>query len=281
MSADKAGPAGGKAEKPKPTEQAGGKEKKAETKSTKKSEPKAEVKPKAQGTKKEAVKKEEIKQEPKPARLSAEQAGKAGPTGEEPKATPAAAQTKPIYSYKKEKKPINKGLVWSIAIGLPLAAIFIWALLNFETVKKVLNKEKVKTEKVDQKKKTTTKKPVAKAKTDQTKKETTKAATADGKETTAKAETKPARPAGEKPEVKKPATPQKKYYIIAGSFKNEKYAITYLNKLRTEGYNAEKLAERNGMHAVSFNSFADKRKAIAEYKFLAQEKGLQAWILYY
>jgi len=212
------------------------------------------------------AKKEEIKQEPKKeSKLEEFKPEKK----EEPKATPAAAQTKPIYSYKKEKKPINKGLVWSVAIGLPVAAIFIWALLNVETVKKVLNKEKVKTEKVVQKKKpTTTKKPVAKAKTDQAKKEDAK------KETTAKTETK-------KPEVKKPATPQKKYYIIAGSFKNEKYAISYLNKLQAEGYNAEKLAERNGMHAVSFNSFTDRRKAIAEYKFLAQEKGLQAWILYY
>ena len=282
-----------KTEKTKPTEQAGGEKKKTEAKTTtKKAEPKAEVKPKAQETKKETVKKEEIKQEPKPVRPAGGKESKleefkpekkepVHPTGKESKAAPAAAQTKPIYSYKRKKKPINKGLVWSIAIGVPLAAIFIWALLNFETVKKVLNKEKVKTEKVVQKKKSTTKKPVAKAKTDQAKKEATKPATAEGKETTAKAETKPARPAGEKPEVKKPATPQKKYYIIAGSFKNEKYAISYLNKLQTEGYNAEKLAERNGMHAVSFNSFADKRKAIAEYKFLAQEKGLQAWILYY
>ncbi|MCD4833816.1 MAG: SPOR domain-containing protein [Bacteroidales bacterium] len=278
LSADKAGPAGGKAEKPK-------EEKKTETKPTTKSKPsttkKAPVaakeetkpaeKPKAAEAKKEEIKKEskleEFKPEKKePARLSAD---KAGPTGEEPKATPTAAQIKPIYSYKKEKKPINKGLVWSIAIGLPLAAIFIWALLNFETVKKVLNKEKVKTEEVSKKQKpTTAKKTAVKPKSEQT-----KSTTAGKQKTTTKAATKP--------EVKKSATPQKKYYIIAGSFKNEKYAISYLNKLKTDGYNAEKLAERNGMHAVSFNSFADKRKAIAEYKFLAQEKGLQAWILYY
>lgn len=271
-------PAGGKAEKPK-------EEKKTETKPTTKSKPsttkKAPVaakeetkpveKPKAAEAKKEEIKKEskleEFKPEKKePARLSAD---KAGPTGEEPKATPTAAQIKPIYSYKKEKKPINKGLVWSIAIGLPLAAIFIWALLNFETVKKVLNKEKVKTEEVSKKQKpTTAKKTAVKPKSEQT-----KSTTAGKQKTTTKAATKP--------EVKKSATPQKKYYIIAGSFKNEKYAISYLNKLKTDGYNAEKLAERNGMHAVSFNSFADKRKAIAEYKFLAQEKGLQAWILYY
>ena len=54
-----------------------------------------------------------------------------------------------------------------------------------------------------------------------------------------------------------------------------------MNKLKAEGYNAEKLSERNGMYAVSYNSFLDKRKAIAEYKFLSQEKGLETWILYY
>ena len=172
---------------------------------------------------------------------------------------------KPIYSYKKQKKPINKGLVWSIAIGLPVAAVFIWALLNFNTVKKVFKKDKAKTEQVTKKKKAPTKKTTA-PKADQAKTE---------KKTTA------TKPAEKKVAEQKPAPPIKKYYIIAGSFKNERYAVLYLNKLKTEGYNAEKLAERNGMHAVSFNSFTDKRKAIAEYKFLTKEKGVQAWILYY
>jgi nucleoid DNA-binding protein len=178
----------------------------------------------------------------------------------------APTQAKSIYSNKKEKKPVNKGLVWAIAIGLPLAAIFIWAVLNFNTVKKVFDKGKAKTEKVALKKKPVT-----------TKKQATKTKTEEAKQ---KTETKTATTA-KKPIAKKPAVPQKKYYIIAGSFKNEKYAISYMNKLKAEGYNAERLSERNGMYAVSFNSFADKRKAIAEYKFIAQEKGLQAWILYY
>lgn len=188
---------------------------------------------------------------------------------EEVKAT--SPQAKSIYtSKKKEKKPVNKGLVWAIALGLPLAAIFIWAILNFNTVKKVFVKEKTKTEKVAIKKKqATTKKQAEKSKTEQEKKESEVKAEANT--------TKPAK----KQVDKKTAVPQKKYYIIAGSFKNEKYALSYLNKLKAEGYNAEKLSERNGMHAVSYNSFTDKRKAIAEYKFLAQEKGLQAWILYY
>jgi len=194
-----------------------------------------------------------------------------------PTPTPASnikePEKKPVYNYKKEKTPINKGLVWSIAIGLPVAAIFIWGVLNFSTVKKIFTKEKAKTEKVAKKTKptkktTTTKKTTSTASTDQTKKKT---------ETNAK-------PATKKPVQKaavKPAVTQKKYYIIAGSFKNETYAVSYLNKLKAEGYNAEKLAERDGMHAISYNSFNDKRKAIAEYKFLAQEKGLQAWILYF
>ena len=218
-------------------------------------------------------KKEEIKEEPKKDAKPASPASKLKEFKPEEKEaetkkieTPVSkaketeTEEKPVYSYKKEKKPINKGLVWSIAIGLPVAAIFIWAVLNVNTVKKIFNPDKAKTEKVAKKKTTTTKKPVAK------------------KETTAKTTTKPA---AKKETTTKPVAPQKKYYIIAGSFKNEKYAISYLTKLQTEGYNAEKLAKRNGMHAVSYNSFTDKRKAIAEYKFLVQEKQLQAWILYY
>ncbi len=171
---------------------------------------------------------------------------------------------KPVYNLKKEKKPVNKALIWTIAISVPVAAIFIWGILNISTVKEVLTKDKDKTEKL-------VKKPVAKKKVAPKKTET-------------KPEAEEVKKQQAKQEViteKKPLVPQKKYYIIAGSFKNETYAISYLNKLKAEGYNAEKLAVRNGMHAVSFSSFADKRKAIAEYKFITQEKGLQAWILYY
>lgn len=223
-----------------------------ETVKTVEKEDKKEDKPKITETKKPEKILEEFKEEKKEPEVIVEDV----------KVKPSAVPGKPIYSYKKEKKSVNKGLIWSIAIGLPIAAIFIWALLNFNTVKKVFNRETSKTEKVVQKKSTTVKKTATKP---ETKEETTIAKKEEANKT----------------EVKKPETPQKKYYIIAGSFKNEKYAISYMNKLKSEGYNAEKLEERNGMHAVSFNSFTDKKKAIAEYKFLAQEKGLQAWILYF
>jgi len=259
-----------KAEETKPAKPAVGK---APAKKTKIAEPKkVEEKPVAKSKAvEEKAKVVEPKKDSEPDRpaggLKEFKPEKEAPQKIETKVTPAT-QEKPIYSYKKEKKPVNKGLIWAIAIGLPLAAIFIWAVLNFNTVKKVFLKEKAKTEKVTVKKKAaTTKKQASQPKTNEAKKETE----VKTKTTTAK----------KKPAAKKAVVPQKKYYIIAGSFKNEKYAISYMNKLKAEGYNAEKLAKRNGMHAVSFNSFADKRKAIAEYKFIAQEKGLQAWILYY
>lgn len=190
---------------------------------------------------------------------------------EETKTSSKVESNESIYSYKKEKKSMNKGLIWSIAIGLPVAAIFIWALLNFSTVKKVIDKAKTKTEKVTQQKKVkTSKEKTIKVNTEKT-----------IKETSAKSEIQETPQEQENKITQEQEPPQKKYYIIAGSFKNEKYAVSYMNKLKSEGYNAEKLTERNGMHAISFNSFSDKKKAIAEYKFLVQEKNLQAWILYF
>ena len=215
--------------------------------------------------------KEEQKQESKPTssadklkEFKPETEAPAPSTSTEPKAKPITNQTKSIYNAKKQKKPMNKGLILAIAIGLPLAAVFIWGILNFNTIKTVFSKEEIKTEKVAKQK------PAVKAKTKTDKPDSQ----AGENETVAKAETK-------KSEIKKPATPQKKYYIIAGSFKNEKYALSYMNKLKAEGYKAEKLAERNGMHAVSYESFADKKEALAQYKRLSDEKGLQTWILYH
>ena len=250
--------------------------KKTTVKETKTEEVKAEEK--AAAPLKETTEKKEEKQEPVVASKETKKESKLEEYKPEQKQAASTSQ-KPVYSYKKEKKPVNKGLIWSIAIGLPLAAIFIWALLNFDTVKKVFDKDQVKTEKVVQKKKAPVKKTddskLAENKTEAQKETTQQKA---NEETKAKAavetEKKPV-------ETQKTTPNQKKYYIIAGSFQNEKYAISYLNKLKAEGYNAEKLAERNGMHAVSYSSFVDKRKALAEYRFLTQEKKLQTWILYY
>ncbi|MFO7843066.1 MAG: SPOR domain-containing protein [Bacteroidales bacterium] len=214
-------------------------------------------------TKKETIKEETVKK----TRLQ-----EFTPEKEEP-AKPEAPKT---GSYRKEKQPLNKSVIWTVAIGVPIAVLLIFALINIDKIEGIFSKDKSKTKattEIAQEKKSTSQEEKA-AKTEEASKKQTadKKATAETDKkttTTAKQETKSATPA------------QKKYYIIAGSFKNENYADRFLEDLKKQGYNAEKLGERNGMHAVSYNSFSDKRKALAEYRFLTQEKNLKAWILYY
>lgn len=184
----------------------------------------------------------------------------------EMKAPVTVSKTEIKHSQPKKTTTVNKGLVWSIAIGIPLAAIFIWALLNVGTIKKVINREKKQEAKVE---KTITTKPV---------KETTEivAEAAIPAENMQQKTTSPVTQ-----NSNKTYDLQKKYYIIAGSFKSQQYADSYLKTLQDKGFPAERLAERNGMYAVSFNSFTDKTQALAEYKIITREKGLTAWILYY
>jgi len=176
--------------------------------------------------------------------------------------------TKPEIKHTQPKKEttVNKGLVWSIAIGLPLAAIFIWALLNFDTINKIIKKEKKQETKIE---KVVTTKPVEES-TENIEKEAPPAENIEQASTKTNAQV-----------FNNPSDSQKKYYIVAGSFKNATYADTYLKSLQEKGFPAERLAERNGMYAVSYNSFTDKTQALAEYRVITREKGLTAWILYY
>ncbi|MGE0089012.1 MAG: SPOR domain-containing protein [Bacteroidales bacterium] len=166
----------------------------------------------------------------------------------------------------KKASSVNKGLVWSIAIGLPLAAIFIWALLNFDTVNKILKKEKKQETKIE------------KIVTEKNINENTEVTEPESPITE---NTEQAIDASTTQEPIKSVEIQKKYYIIAGSFKNQKYADNYQKSLIEKGFPAERLGERNGMYAVSYSSFTDKTQALAEYKIITREKGLTAWILYF
>jgi len=168
---------------------------------------------------------------------------------------------------------------------VPIAILIIFALINIDKIEAIFSKDKdakAQTELAQQNKTTSSKKQTVKQ-ADNQQKTTDKSKTEAGKKTSdkVKAETDKKTTSPAKQETKTATPKQKKYYIIAGSFKNEKYADRFLEDLKKQGYNAEKLGERNGMHAVSYNSFVDKRKALAEYRFLTQEKELIAWILYY
>ncbi|MDY6799952.1 MAG: SPOR domain-containing protein [Bacteroidota bacterium] len=252
------------------------------TKTTTKKASAAKAKKTEEEDKKEADKKKEIKKEEasKESKLK-----EFTPEKEEP-AKPQTQKTETKTTiYKKEKKSLNKSIVWTVAIGVPIAILIIFALINIDKIEAIFSKDKdtkAKTELAQQKKATPTKKQTTQQ-ADRQQKTTAKTKAQAGEETSdkAKAETENKSATPKKQETKTTTAVQKKYYIIAGSFKNEKYADRFLEDLKKQGYNAEKLGERNGMHAVSYNSFADKRKALAEYRFLTQEKGLKAWILYY
>ena len=77
------------------------------------------------------------------------------------------------------------------------------------------------------------------------------------------------------------ASRNKKYYIVAGSFKKRENAVNFRQELQDQGYNSEMIGERNGMHAVSYASFNNKSQAQRELQRLRNEEGVQAWLLYY
>lgn len=73
----------------------------------------------------------------------------------------------------------------------------------------------------------------------------------------------------------------KKYYIVAGCFREEQNANEYAEYLREQGYNAEKFGKYTGLHAVSFDAFGNYNKALEELSKIRNKVEPEAWILYY
>lgn len=71
---------------------------------------------------------------------------------------------------------------------------------------------------------------------------------------------------------------QKKYYLVAGSFKMKKYANMFVEKLRSEGYDSEIFMQRRGFYRVSYNSYVDRQKAFNEYRRM-KNQDIQVWVL--
>jgi nucleoid DNA-binding protein/cell division protein FtsN len=187
----------------------------------------------------------------------------------------------------------NRGLILSIVIGVPVAVLFIWAMLNFDTVQDLFTKDKHQisvTETADE------------TKGEEGKQEQTdsKARDEDQSEQEQMASKPSEDEVAEKPSESEEAVQQtetnqkqsdveqttdspgsKKYYIVAGSFKKKQNAIDFREELINKGYNSEMIGERNGMHAVSYASFNSKSRAENELQRLRDEEGVKAWILYY
>ncbi len=71
---------------------------------------------------------------------------------------------------------------------------------------------------------------------------------------------------------------QKKYYLVAGSFKTKKYAQMFVDKLNDQGYNSEIFMEKRGFYRVSYNSYVDRQKAFNEYRRM-KNQDVQVWVL--
>src|SRR6056297_399844 len=251
-------------------EKAAGK-KKETTASEKKEEP---AKSSADKTQKAQEKPKEEKKPPRKEPVSKATARKGAQTP--PPKKPSAAKT----TSGGKKGGGNKGLVLAIVIGVPVAALFVWAMLNFDTVEKIFSGKETKTEQIAEKTKSGKEKKAEETEKKQEKEKQEKKADKSKEKTTQLETTKPKKQKPEKTQVQKANKGTKKFYIVAGSFRNLEYAKKFNQDLINQGYNSELIGERNGMHAVSYNSYKNKSQAVKELQEM-RDKGLQVWLLYY
>ncbi|MBS3775168.1 MAG: SPOR domain-containing protein [Bacteroidales bacterium] len=208
-------------------------------------------------------------------------------------ASASAGKTPPPPPPKKEKTgqsggKRNKGLLLSIVIGVPVAVVFIWAMLNFDTVQSIFTKDERQTPAMEAMDEGTEQQRQEQEEQDQTTSEEDTASDREQIQEPAETQDQPTTQAEQSERQTSPSQQQvsrasegKKYYIVAGSFENRENAVNFRQKLRSQGYDSEMIGERNGMHAVSYASFDNKSQAKRELQKLRNEEGVQAWLLYY
>ena len=207
-------------------------------------------------------------------------------TGRSAKTKQTTGKTSPPPPPKKDKvkressgSKKNKGLILSIVIGVPVAILFIWAMLNFDTVQSIFTKDEPRTPAVTN--------AMDENNEQQAEEQDEENQTASGETSeqesgqTQESQTQVEQQAGAGQQQVNQASSDKKYYIVAGSFKKRENAVNFRQELQNQGYNSEMIGERNGMHAVSYASFNNKNQAQRELQRLRNEEGVQAWLLYY
>jgi nucleoid DNA-binding protein len=76
-------------------------------------------------------------------------------------------------------------------------------------------------------------------------------------------------------------TGEKRFYIVAGCFRDIANADEMVNELKRQGYKAQLFGTIGNLHAVSYSSFAEKEKALQELSKIREEVAPEAWIVYY
>ena len=74
---------------------------------------------------------------------------------------------------------------------------------------------------------------------------------------------------------------EKRYYIVAGCFRDDRNADALVRKLKQKGYDAEKFGKIGNLHAVSYSSFIDRAEAQSQLRRIREEEEQEAWLTYY
>ncbi|MGM0530597.1 MAG: SPOR domain-containing protein [Bacteroidota bacterium] len=204
-----------------------------------------------------------------------------------------ASKTPPPPPPKKEKGKAgqsgpkkNKGLILSLVIGVPVAVVFLWAMLNFDTVQSIFTKDETRISATETRDESDEQQEegqdqTASEETDTSDQEQSQEQSQAQDQQTTQADQSEQQTSASQQEQASQASGDKKYFIVAGSFEKRDNAVNFLKKLQDDGYDSEMIGERNGMHAVSYASFENKDEAQKELQRLRNEEGVQAWLLYY
>ncbi len=192
---------------------------------------------------------------------------------------PAEPIEQPVEYQKRNNK--RQILIWVILIIIVNGAIIYWFFFNdrvtgiFKTDNTELKYDKTEN----------TAEPAATVvtnKTDSTAKESTAGTTENGTFNENKVSGPPAMPPPSAQAVRKTpvqASTGKKYYIVAGCFRDEANADRLVKELQDKGYDAEKFGKIGPLFAVSYGSFPDKSSADTELATIKKNVQADAWIV--
>ena len=78
--------------------------------------------------------------------------------------------------------------------------------------------------------------------------------------------------------IKQSTISGKRYYVVAGVFRDEQNADNLVKELLNQGYNSEKFCKIGNLHAVSFGVYSSLAEAEREMRRIKQEENPEAWI---
>lgn len=217
-------------------------------------------------------------------------------TGSKPEPEKITQQDPRLRQEETHRPGRKKMIIWLLVIFVPLIAIGVYVIIDYQNVKNFLTSEKVETEEAVGLDQTTTQD------IDQAEVTPGEREPADlPEEQAAEEQQVPEQPtAAEQPEEKKGSdqqlqereqaektqpqetqyVPPKKYHLIAGVFSDKQNAEKKVKQLKEEGFYAEIVGRINDKYYVNYNSFKKKQDAAYEKDRLI-EKGYDTWIYYY